>query len=118
VKNLKLGIAICGALGLAGMVMGGLGEMLADHKLSTVTLLAAFGLPVVMAVMGLAKPPLLTWQAAVSLACFVLALFKLRVWELREVIVDMPAYWKLMTAGAGLGAILSVRAVIRPESRA
>lgn len=117
-KLLKLGIVICGALGVAGMVMGGIGEMLADQKTSTIVLLAAFGLPVVMAVMGSTKPPLQAWQAGVALACFVLAFFKLRVWEVGEEIARMPTFWKMMLAGSGLGAILSLVAVIKPESKA
>ena len=117
-ENLKLGIAICGALGLVGMVMAGVGQMLALDKISTAVMLAAFGLPVVMAVMGLAKPPRKAWQAGVSLACYALALFQLRIWDQLERLADMPSFWWLMVVGAGLGAILSVIAVVKPDAKA
>jgi hypothetical protein len=118
VEHLELGIAICGALGLAGMVMAGVGQMLAQDQISTAVMLAAFALPVVMAVMGLAKPPRKAWQGGVSLACYALALSKLPIWNRLERIAAMPGFWWLMMVGAGLGAILSVIAVVKPDARA
>jgi len=118
VKYLKLGIVICGALGLAGMFMFGIGAMLEGKKAGTIVMLIAFGLPVVMAVLGLVKPPLQAWQAGVALACFVLELFKLKIWEAIEVFGKMPTYWHLMVVGATLGVIASLIAVLRPESTA
>lgn len=117
-KFLKLGIVICGVLGLVGMFMVGLGAMLEDKKAGTIVMLIAFGLPVVMAVMGLVKPPLQAWQAGVALACFLLELFMLRIWSMVKVIADEPTGVKLMLAGAALGAIASVIAVLKPEANA
>jgi len=118
VKYLKLGIVVCGALGLAGMFMTDLGAMLDRDKAGTIVMLVAFGLPVVMAVMGLMKPPLQAGQAGVSLACFALELFKLRIWSMVQVIADEPTGVKLMLAGAVLGAVASAIAVLRPEGNA
>lgn len=117
-RNLKLGVLICGALGLVGMVMSGLGAMLAGDKANTVIMLAAFGIPVLMALSGLARPPLQTWQAGISLACFALASYKLRIWDTIKVIADVPMELKLIVAGAALGVIVSVIAVLRPEANA
>lgn len=118
VKYLKLGVVICGALGLAGMVMTGIGAMLEGNSASTIVMLIAFALPVLMAVTGLARPPFLAWQAGVSLACFALAAFKLRIWNILEVIAVVPMGLRLIVAGAGLGVIVSVVAVLKPEANA
>jgi len=118
VKNLKLGVLICGALGIVGMVMAGIGAMLSAEKANTIIMLVAFGLPVLMAVMALGKPPFLAWQAGVSLACFGLAAFKLRLWETIKVIGDLPTELKLMLVGAGLGVIFAVIALLKPEAAA
>ena len=117
-KFMKLGIVICGALGLAGLFMTDVGAMLDRDKVGTSVMLVAFGLPVVVAVMGLMKPPLQAWQAGVALACFALELFKLRIWSMAKVIGDEPTGVKLMLAGAVLGAIASGIAVLRPEGNA
>lgn len=117
-KYLKLGVAICGALGLAGMVMTGVGAMLEGNRASTIVMLIAFGLPVVMAVVGLARPPFQVWQAAISLACFALAAIKLRIWAMIDAIAGGPTGFTLIVAGAGLGVIVSVIAVLRPEPNA
>lgn len=117
-KFLKLGIVVCGALGLVGMFMVDLGAMLDRDKTGTIVMLIAFALPVVMGVMGLARLPLQAWQAGVALACFALELFKLRIWSMVKVIAEEPTGVKLMLAGAVLGAIASVIAVLRPEGNA
>lgn len=117
-KYLKLGVVICGAVGLVGMVMTGIGAMLEGNSASTIVMLIAFGLPVVMAVTGLVRPPFQAWQAAGSLACFALAVIKLRIWHILEVIADVPTGPKLIVAGACLGVIVSVVAVLKPEPTA
>ena len=117
-KNLKLVILICGALGLAGMLMSGLGAMLSADKVNTIIMLVAYGLPVLMAVMALGKPPFQAWQAGISLACFGLAAVKLRLWETIKLIADVPTELKLMLAGAALGVIVAIIALFKPESGA
>jgi nitrate/nitrite transporter NarK len=118
VKSLKLGIVVLGALGLAGMFLTGLGDMLADRKGSTIVMLIAFALPVVMAGTGLVKPPQKVWQAGVSLACFALTLFKLRIWDTIKVIDEVPTGVKLMLASAVLGTIMAAIAALRPDRAA
>ena len=113
-KLLKLGVLICGAVGLAGAWMHWGGVVLEGNK-SAILVLAGFGLPVVMAVIGLVKPPLRAWQAAVTLAGFALAAFRLPIWNTIKLIAELPTEWRFMTAGAGLGVILALIAVIRPE---
>jgi amino acid transporter len=116
-KLLKLGVLICGAVGLAGIWMNGFGAVRAGDK-NMILLLVGFGLPVVMALLGLVKPPLQAWQAAVCLAGFALAAIRLRIWETIKLIAREPTEWQLMIVGAGLGVILALIAVIRPESGA
>lgn len=117
-KYLKLGVLICGALGLAGMFMIGIGAQLAGDKANTIILLVAFALPVLMAVTALARPPFQAWQAGVSLACFALVAYKLPIWDTIKAIGEAPTPLKLILVGAGLGVIVSVLAVLRPESKA
>jgi hypothetical protein len=116
VKYLKLGIVICGAVGVAGLMM--IRAVLPDDNTYTILVLAAFGLPVVMAAMGLLKPPFRAWQAGVSLAGFAFAAAKLKIWETIRVIADLPMGVKLMMAGAVLGVIVSVITVLKPEASA
>jgi membrane protease YdiL (CAAX protease family) len=118
VKYLKLGVLICSALGLAGMFMTGVGAQLEGDKANTIILLVAFALPVLMAVSALARPPFQAWQAGVSLACFALVAYKLQIWKTIKEIGDHPTPLKLILIGAGLGVIVSVVAVLRPESKA
>lgn len=117
-KYLKLGVVICGVLGLAGMFMMGLGAMLENRMAGTLVVLIAFALPVVMGVTGLARPPFQAWQASVSLACFALAVIKWRIWTLLEALAGGPMGLKLIVAGACLGTIASAIAVLRPEASA
>ncbi|HEU4730451.1 MAG TPA: hypothetical protein VFT22_21280 [Kofleriaceae bacterium] len=118
VKILKLVILISGALGLAGMLMSGVGAMLSTDKANTIIMLVAFGLPVLMGLAALGKPPLMAWQAGVSLACFGLTAVKLRLWETIKFIGDVPVELKMMMVGAGLGVIVSVLALVKPEASA
>jgi hypothetical protein len=115
VKILKLGMLICGALGIAGLILRGIGLLMEVDKAATIGVLVAFALPVVMAVVGLAKPPLRSWQAGVSLAGFALAAWKLEIWKLVKEFAEVPTAYQMMAVGAGLGVILTVIAVLRPE---
>lgn len=117
VKNLKLGVLICGALGVVGLLMSGIGMLIEVDKANTIIMLVAFALPVVLSAMAVARPPFLAWQSGVSLAGFALAAWKLRLWETIKVIGDVPTGMKLMLIGAALGVILSVIAVLKPEDR-
>jgi Na+/pantothenate symporter len=115
VKILKLGVVIAGVLGVVGMVMSGVDRMMEADKATTLVMLAAYALPVVLGIIALVRPPFLAWQAGVSLACFALATWKLRVWELFKDFGSAPGGFQLMAIGAVAGVILSVTAVMKPE---
>lgn len=115
VKILKLGVIVCGAIGIIGLVMTGIGLMMEADKLSTIVMLVAYALPVVLGGMALVRPPFQPWQAGVSLAGFALAAWKLRIWEMVKGFGDAPTGFKLMAIAAVLGVILSVVAVMKPE---
>ena len=115
-KILKLGVVICGALGLVGLVLIGIGALMETQKTSTLVMLVAFGLPVVMGLVAMSRPPLQPWQAGVSLACFALAGWKLRLWETLGSFGDVPTGTKLVLVGATLGVIASAIAIVKPES--
>jgi len=118
VKALKLGVVICGVLGIVGLAMTGIDLMMEADKLSTIVMLAAYALPIVMGAVALVKPPFAAWQAGVSLAGFALAAYKLRIWELIQAFGDTPTGFKLMALGAGIGVILTIVAVMKPEDGA
>jgi hypothetical protein len=115
VKILKLGMVICGALGIAGLIMRGIGLLMEVDKAATVVVLIAFALPVAMALIGLVKPPMQSWQAGVALAGFALAAWKLEIWRLIKELPEVPTEYQLMAIGAALGVILTVIAVLKPE---
>jgi len=72
----------------------------------------------VMSAIALVKPSFEAWQAGVALASFLLAAWKLKIWEAIKGIGDASTGGKLLLVGAGLGVILSVIAVMNPEDRA
>jgi hypothetical protein len=115
VKILKLGVVICGVLGVVGLVMADIERMMEADKVTTVVMVAAYAVPIVMALIALVRPPFQAWQAGVSLACFALATWKLRVWELIKDLGSAPSGFQLMAIGAVVGVVLTVIAVMKPE---
>jgi hypothetical protein len=118
VKNLKIGVLVFGVLGLVGMFMSEIGLMLKYDKVNTILMLAAFGVPTVLAAMGLVKPPFQMWQAGVSLAGFVLAVIKIRLWKTLPHIADVPTGLKLVLIATVGGVIVSILALAKPEAKA
>jgi hypothetical protein len=118
VKILKLGVVICGVLGIVGLAMAGIERMLEADKISTIVMVAAYALPILMGAIAFVRPPFQAWQAGVSLAGFALAAYKLRIWEVVRAFSEVPTGFKLMTFGAGIGVILTIVAVMRPEDGA
>lgn len=118
VKNLKIGILVFGALGLIGMFMSEIGLLFKYDKVNTILMLAAFAVPAIMGAMGLAKPPFQMWQAGVSLAGFVLAVIKIRLWQTLPHIGDAPTGMKLVLIATLGGVIVSVLALAKPEAKA
>jgi hypothetical protein len=115
VKQLKLGILICGALGLVGMALSGLGMMLQTDRVNTAIMLIAFAIPVVMGAIPIVRPPLQSWQAGVALACFVLTAVKLRLWSAIHELGHMQVGGKLVMAATILGVIVTITAMLKPE---
>lgn len=117
-KHLKLGVVICGALGIAGLLLFGIGTLLELQQTETILLLAAFGLPIVMGALALVRPPMRPWQGGVSLAGFALAAWKLEIWNMLRSIADQPNSQRLIVIGATLGVIVAIVAIMRPEETA
>jgi hypothetical protein len=119
VTKLKLVILLCGVLGLIELAVpfhGG--SMLASwfqlEPGQAVVITAAFALPIAMMALALARPPLQGWQAGVSLAGFVIAVIKFRVWETH--LGSATIHGVLLIAAMAIGAVLSVVALLRPEA--
>lgn len=86
-KQSKIAILAFGVLGLLGLIIpsGGmslLSLLLQFDKAQAILCLAVFGLPIAMAVIALAKPPMKTVQAVLSIAGFGLGLLKFRPWTM------------------------------------
>jgi hypothetical protein len=123
VKNLKLVILLCGVVGLLELIVphGG-GSMLkllfGLDKVQAVLYTAMFLLPVIMGAMALSKPPMLGWQAGVSLAGFVIGAFKFRVWEALLHLGAAGIHDILLIGAIVVGAIASILALVKPEASA
>jgi hypothetical protein len=121
VKHAKLGILVCGLIGLAVLIvpLGHGSRLLAYFDLAPVqaiALLAAFALPVAMASAAQRRPPIRGWQAGVALAGFTIAAVKLHVWDSLlhlGAVGAIGAIWALAIVG---GLVASVAALLRPEA--
>jgi hypothetical protein len=123
VKNLKVVILLCGIVGLLELIVphGG-GSMLKVlfelDKVQAVLYTAVFLLPVIMGAMALSRPPMLGWQAGVSLAGFALGVIKFRIWEALPHLASAGIHGILLTGAIVVGAIVSVLALVKPEASA
>jgi hypothetical protein len=115
VKHLKLALLICGALGIAGILLIGVNVLANADRGYTILMFVAFGLPVAMAALAVVRPPMRAWQAGVALAGFSLAAWKLKIWDAIRLFADEPTGQRLMVIGAGLGVILSILVILKPE---
>lgn len=118
--KLKLAILLCGVLGLVELAVpfhGGsmLGYWFQLEPAQAVVITAAFALPIAMMALALARPPAQGWQAGVSLAGFVIAIIKFRVWETLGHLGSASVHGVLLLAAMVVGAVLSVIALMRPE---
>lgn len=120
-KNLKIGILVCGVLGILsmfipkeGMTLFSLFKLLGGAQLGI--MLAAFGLPTAMGAMAL-KGPMQKWQAGVAAAGFGLASFKLEVWKALPHIGDLVKFFPmlLIVLSAVVGLILSIVVLVKGE---
>lgn len=86
-KASKVLILAFGVLGLLGLIIpsGGmslLGLLMRFNKVQGMLCLIVFAVPIIMGLLALAKPPMLTWQAGLSLAAFGLGVLKFRPWQM------------------------------------
>jgi len=121
VKKLKVAILLCGLLGLAELVIPFRGASMlrfwfAVEPAQSIVITAAFVLPIFMAAVALARPPIQGWQAGVSLASFLMAAVKFRVWDLLGNLSLAGLHGCLLIGAIVVGAILSLVALIRPEA--
>ncbi len=117
-KNLKILILLCGGALLVMMLTDGIGAQLEADKTNTLIMLAAFGLPTLMGLMGVMKPPFQAWQAAISLAGFGVAAVRTKIWDLLPNIGDATGKGKAIMILTVLGVVVSALALAKPEDRA
>lgn len=115
-KNLKLGIIACSALGLLTCFVGSQAIWKA-HELPGVAkhiyiILAGFAAALAMGVMGAASPPLKRWQSGVAVAGFALVLVKIR----DGLFAGNLFNGKLMSLAVLAGLALAVVTLIKPET--
>jgi hypothetical protein len=107
---------VFGALGVAGLAMSNLGAQLRSDTYNVILLLAAFAIPVVVATLGLVKPPIRPWQGGLALSVAVMAVIKLRLWNTLPRIADAPLGGKLVLVATLGGLVLAILAIAKPES--
>ena len=123
-KNSKVFVLLFGIIGLVALFLP-LGDGMPSlfkitmevDKVQLILMLAAFGLPALMGAMGLAKPPFLPWQAAVSLAGFALAAVKMRIWDMLGQFGSTALSGKLMIVAIIGGLIFSILALVKRDDR-
>jgi hypothetical protein len=121
VKNVKIAILVCGVIGLAALIVpfGGrslLKEYFDIDPLGAGVYAAIFALPIAMAILALARPPMQSWQPGVALAGFVLGVVRFHVWELVAHLGTAGVQGALIAATLVIGTIAAVAALIKPEA--
>jgi hypothetical protein len=116
VKNLKILILLCGGA-LLGIYIS-LGLNFDENKVDTLIFLAAYALPIVMGLMGVAKPPFQSWQGAIALAGFGVAAVRGRIWEQLPRFMDADGRDKAGMVVLVVGIVVSVLAMVKPEDSA
>src|SRR5262245_25601430 len=83
VRNLKVLILVFGALGLLALLLNidNLKSLFEHEPLEAIILLGGFGLPLLMGVMGVVRPPFQIWQAVVALIGFAVHAIRGRIWH-------------------------------------
>jgi hypothetical protein len=122
VKQLKLVIALCAAVGLLELVVpvagdSWLGRLYDASPREAVVYAAVFVLPLMMSVTALVRPPLLAWQGGVALAGFVLGVVRFRVWDSASQLGD-DLHVLLRVVALVVGTLAAVAALLRPEAPA
>jgi hypothetical protein len=115
VKNLKLLILGCGAALLVMMFVDGLN--FSEAAADTIIMLAAYALPTVMGLMGIAKPPYQSWQAAMSAAGFGVAAVRTKIWDTLPGFMDANGKGKAAVILLVVGLVVSLLAIAKPEDK-
>jgi hypothetical protein len=123
VKNLKLLILAFGALGLISLLMEfEMFKLLLTHPFEAggfgLMVIGGFVLATAMGVIGVAKPPFMPIHAILALVGFALPCIKLQIWDALPHIMDAPTSAKLMIVAMVGGVIVSILAIVKPESKA
>ncbi len=106
-------------LGLTGIVSGLLpGGLLEHESFQRVLMLAAFGVPVLAGVLALVKRRAEQWQFVATLACFVLAFVKLRVWNQLASFPDLGHWTQGMIIASVGGVAVSLIGLLKNEPNA
>ena len=105
-----------GVLGVVGLFLAGGLEMLKHDVVQAILTIGAFVVAAAMGAMAQKQPQ--KWQPIVALVAFLLASFKMRVWEMLPHIVDLLKAGRLgiglaiaMIAGIA-GAVFSILALL------
>ena len=117
VRNLKVLILVFGALGMLGLLLN-MEHLkgLFDHKpLEASILLGGFGLPLLMGVMGVVRPPFQTWQAVVALVGFAVHAIRGRIWNTLPDFLHASTSYKMLLVAIVGGVIASGLALAKPE---
>ena len=117
-KNLKILIMLCGAGLLVMMLTDGIGAKFEADKVDALIMLAAFALPTLMGLMGLAKPPFMAWQGAIALAGFGVAAVRGKIWEALPNFMDQTGKGKAGMILLVLGIVVSALSIAKPEDKA
>jgi hypothetical protein len=122
-KNMKVLILVFGILGVISLFIPTEGfTYFALFKAMgmgyLVPVLGGFVLAAVMGGMGLAKPPMLQWQAGLALLGFALVFVRFKMWQALKGIGDAPLSGKLMIVAVLGGIVVSIIALAKPESKA
>ena len=128
-NQLKLGVLLCGLVGLVGVFLPQ--AELAGHSISlwdahsqptsqggglhVYMILAGYAAGVVMGGLALVKPPMQRWQSFVALVGFVFVLAKIRH-VLPFDVFKAALGSKLIGAAAYAGAIVSALSLLKPET--
>ncbi len=114
-KNLKLLILLCGAACLGIYISNGLD--FSENVADTVIFLAAYGLPTLMGLMAIRKPPAEAWHGAMALSGFGVAAVRGRLWETLPKIGDQSGKGKAALILLVVGLVASLLAMTKPENK-
>ena len=118
--NLKYGVVLSGLVGLIAcfLSLGAAGlsfwAMREHAPANTYMTISAYAVGFVVPAISIVKPPILRWQAIVSVLAFAFVLIKLRE-LLGAFITDGSIGAKLMVVAPGLGLIFSILCLVKPQ---